>query len=68
MKRLLIVLLAFGGILAANAAPALAADSTCSNHDIRITGWSLQLDSVSHSGDFQCGGANNESWNAELFL
>lgn len=69
MKRLvLLMILAIAGFLAVGASPALAADSTCATHVLKLTGWSIQIDTISHSGDFQCGGANNESWNAELFL
>ena len=47
---------------------ALAANSTCGKHAAPITHWSIQADYVGGTWDFQCGGANNESYQVELSL
>ena len=68
MRKLILLAMVMAGMGAYGAAPAMAADSTCATHVLKLTGWSIQLDTISHSGSFQCGGANNESYNVELFL
>jgi hypothetical protein len=65
MKRLLVLVAAFallGGLSAVRATTAFASDSTCTIHDSDVTDYSFINDTVTGTGHFKCGGANNEDY------
>lgn len=66
LYRLLILFAAIAAVFAFSATPALAANSTCTTHNLAVTGWSIQTDQATTSWDFKCGGANNEPYTIEL--
>jgi hypothetical protein len=71
MRRLMTLIATLSvAIVAAVASPgvALAANSTCSVHDMNIIDWSNTNDWVEADDDFKCGGANNEGFNVTVYL
>jgi hypothetical protein len=68
MKRLLLLAATSLALFAAAPSSALAANSTCTTHTLAAISWSTQTDTFNHSGDFQCGGANNEDYYVVIAL
>jgi hypothetical protein len=68
MKRLLILAATSLALFAAAPSSALAANSTCTTHNLDFVSWSIQTDTVNTAWHFQCGGANNEGYNVLLLL
>lgn len=62
MNRLLIFIAAIAAVFAFSASPALAANSTCTDHTNNLTGWMISTDHIDTHWHFQCGGANNEDF------
>lgn len=67
MIRPLAILIAAAVLLVAPT-PSIASASTCGTHQLAITGWSTQTDTISTSYDFQCGNANHDDYHIGLYL
>jgi hypothetical protein len=61
MKKLITLVLAVVAFMCVGASPALASNSTCTNHNVAAQGFGGS-DQIYLGGDFQCGGANNEDY------
>ncbi len=68
VSKFVVLLLTAACAYLAAPASALAANSTCTTHDLALTDWSVQLNHINTSWDFKCGGANNEDYHLILYL